>query len=162
MGADRYSDHALLPLGEGGDIGRPRVVQSGATMMPMSTSEQPAAPMFSGPLNALSNFYVGEPFFVPELDAMVVTGEHAFNAFKPLDPDARATILAAGSPGAAKRVGRTAPPREGWDTGVRVWSMTRVLVSKFTDPATAAVLTGTGQRPLVEANHWCDQFWGDC
>lgn len=118
--------------------------------------------MFRGYLRELSNYHRGAPFFVPELDATAATGEHAFNALKTLDVGARSAILAAGSPGEAKRLGRTAPLREEWDTGLRVWAMTRVIVAKFADPATAAVLTGTSGEPLVETNDWHDQFWGDC
>lgn len=139
------------------------VAQSGATLLTMAmTKARPSAPMFSGRLSALSNYHAARPFLVPELDAMVATGEHAFNAFKTLDLAARSAILAAGSPGAAKRLGRTAPLRDGWDTGVRVWAMTRVIVAKFADPDTAAALTSTGDQALVETNDWHDQFWGDC
>lgn len=118
-------------------------------------------PMFHGELRVLSN-YASTPFYVPDLNATAPTGEHAFNAFKTLDPDARAAILAAPSPGAAKKFGRSAPLRSGWDTGVRVWAMTRVVVAKFADADLAGVLLGTGDRHLIETNDWHDQFWGDC
>ena len=61
-------------------------------------NEPPVAPMFTGALRALSNF-APTPFHVPELAATAQTGEHAFNAFKTLDPAARTAILAAPTPG---------------------------------------------------------------
>lgn len=118
--------------------------------------------MFRGALRALSNYDVAQPFYVPDLDMMAPSGEHAFNAFKTLDLRARASILAQPTPGAAKRAGRTATLRPGWDAGVRVWAMTRVLVAKFSVPAARDVLLGTGEQHLVETNDWHDQFWGDC
>jgi len=119
------------------------------------------APMFSGVLRALSNHAPGA-FYVPDLDATAPTGEHAFNALKTLDAAARDTVLAAPSPGETKRRGRSVPLRPGWDTGVRVWAMTRVLVAKFSTEGPAATLLWTGDMPLVETNTWHDQFWGDC
>lgn len=119
------------------------------------------APMFHGELRVLSN-YASTPFYVPDLAATAPTGEHAFNALKTLDLDARAAILATPSPGAAKKLGRSATLRAGWDTGVRVWAMTRVIVAKFADEDCAAVLLGTGDRHLIETNDWHDNFWGDC
>ena len=62
-------------------------------------------PMFSGPLGFLSNFDT-TPFWMPELNARVRSGEHAFNALKTLDERSRERILAQPTPGLAKRQGR--------------------------------------------------------
>lgn len=120
-----------------------------------------SAPMFSGALRALSN-YADTPFYFPEMRMEVASGEHAFNALKTLDPGARADILAAPTPGAAKKLGRSVQLRAGWDAGVRVWSMTRVVQAKFSDPDLARLLIDTGDLELRETNTWHDQFWGDC
>lgn len=118
-------------------------------------------PMFRGPLWPLSNFYT-DPFYLPELDAVVASAEHGFNALKTSYPREQRQVLAAATPKAAKAAGRAVTLRPGWDTGARVWAMRRVLGGKFTVPATAQVLLGTGDLRLVETNTWHDQFWGDC
>lgn len=118
-------------------------------------------PMFSGELAFLSNFDP-TPFYVPALHAVVPSGEHAFNALKTPDPAEQRLVLAASTPGEAKRVGRRVGLRTGWDTGGRVLAMQKVLVAKFQVPALASALAATGDRRLVETNHWHDMFWGSC
>lgn len=118
-------------------------------------------PMFRGDLRFLSN-YADTPFWMPELGATAASGEHAFNALKTLDPGQRAGVLAAGSPGEAKRRGRSVTLRPGWDRGVRVYAMTRVVAAKFAAPDRAGLLAATGDLSLVETNDWHDQFWGSC
>lgn len=118
-------------------------------------------PMFSGPLSFLSNFDP-TPFHVPALDAVAPTGEHAFNALKTLFPAEQKRVLAAAFAAEAKRLGRRVTLRPGWDNGVRVWAMQRVLAAKFSLPALGERLAATGDQPLVETNNWHDQFWGSC
>ena len=117
--------------------------------------------MFTGELGFLSNFDT-TPFWVPQLGCWVQSGEHGFNAFKTLDGAQRAAVLAAPTPGASKGAGRRVTLRPGWDAGVRVWAMQRVLVAKFQLPELRARLLATGGLMLVESNTWHDQFWGDC
>lgn len=117
--------------------------------------------MFSGPLGFLSNFDE-TPFFVPQLGGEAASGEHAFNALKTLDPAEQRDVLAAPTPSLAKRQGRRVALRPGWDTGVRVWAMQRVLTAKYALPGLAQRLVDTGDLELVETNHWHDQFWGSC
>lgn len=119
------------------------------------------APMFSGDLAFLSNFDP-TPFHVPALGAEVATGEHGFNALKTADLHEQRHVLAAANPSEAKRRGRNVTLRAGWDSGLRVWAMQRVLMAKFSMPALAAALDATGDTVLVETNHWHDQFWGSC
>ena len=118
-------------------------------------------PMFTGALGFLSNFDQ-TPFFVPQLDAITPSGEHAFNALKTLDPAERDNVLAAPTPGQSKSRGRRVALRPDWDAGVRVWAMQRVLTAKFALPRMRDLLAGTGSLVLIETNHWHDQFWGDC
>lgn len=118
-------------------------------------------PMLSGDLAFCSNFDPA-PFYVPALGQEAASGEHAFNALKTTDARQRAHVLAAPSASEAKRRGRRVDLRPGWDTGVRVQAMQRVLVAKFDLPDLEARLVATGDLMLVETNHWCDQVWGDC
>lgn len=114
-------------------------------------------PMFSGQLSFASNFDP-TPFFMPQFGVEVASGEHGFNALKTLDPIERLQVLQAGTPAQSKYVGRRVTLRPDWDTGARVWAMRQVLAAKFTVPGLAARLDATGYLPLVETNHWHDQF----
>lgn len=119
---------------------------------------------FSGEHAFLSNFY-DCPFEVKGL--VVPTAEHAYQAQKTLDPYARAGILQASTPGQAKRLGRTAPMRPGWEDGLRVEVMREILRWKFASanaelemPPLSVELMKTGDKHLVEGNTWGDTFWG--
>ncbi|MFJ8886958.1 NADAR family protein [Streptomyces sp. NPDC102402] len=77
------------------------------------------------------------------------------------DSEAEALAVAAGSPAAAKKVGRLV---KGFDDGI--WARERFAlvvagsVHKFgQDPALRAYLLGTGERVLVEASPM-DRIWG--
>jgi predicted NAD-dependent protein-ADP-ribosyltransferase YbiA (DUF1768 family) len=98
--------------------------------------------------------------------------ERPFQAFKTDDLEVAVAILAADTPGMAKRMGkpperggRVADLREGWDTGVSREAMRWLLARKFGDrPGEPAGygdrLLGTGYRMLVEGNTWGDRTWG--
>jgi ribA/ribD-fused uncharacterized protein len=118
-------------------------------------------PMFSGKLASLSNFHQF-PFFVYDLKRRVPTAEHAFNALKTLDGEERDWVLAASTPGEAKKRGRAVTLRPGWDTGQRVNTMQKILSYKFSNLDMWEDLWLTGDLKLVETNGWHDQFWGDC
>lgn len=118
-------------------------------------------PMFDGPLRFLSNFDE-TPFWVPQLDQMVRSAEHAFNALKTVDPAARQRVLDQTSPGMAKQAGRRVPLRPGWENGLRVRAMQTVLLAKFRVLDLHERLQDTGDLHLVETNVWHDNFWGDC
>jgi ribA/ribD-fused uncharacterized protein len=121
---------------------------------------------FSGEWEPLSNFArvpVTIYSSLEDREIMYPTAEHAFNAAKTLDPAERAAILAASTPGEAKRLGRKATLRPGWATHVRYTAMRMVIEAKFGlgSPA-AAVMLATGTATLIEGNRWHDQHWGDC
>ena len=117
---------------------------------------------FAGDYRFLSNFYVGEPFDV-EVRGRVVSarsGEHAYQASKPIHDANSTAILAATTPGEAKRLGRRAAIRDDWDA-VSIAVMRRVIRAKFTaGSALAERLLATGHAVLVEGNTWNDRFWG--
>src|SRR6266508_6233893 len=75
--------------------------------------------------------------------------------------DARAAVIAASSPMAARVLGQTVPLRVGWDDQKRT-VMARLLRAKFSDARLAAALLATGTGQLVEVNTWGDHYWGVC
>lgn len=116
---------------------------------------------FRGPHRFLSNFAPCVVFLEGEL---CDTAEHAYQAgkFSIDDPD-RAKVLAAETPGAAKRLGNKAPDRS---ERFKLALMERVLRMKFSqdiNPDLWKKLQDTGRdRKLIEGNHWGDKFWGVC
>lgn len=95
-------------------------------------------------------------------DEVWPTVEHAFQAAKTTDADWRRRIQEAKTPMTAKRRGLGAPLRADWEL-VKRDVMRAALESKFA-PGTelAERLLATGDRELVELNHWHDVTWGKC
>ncbi|WP_248581586.1 NADAR family protein [Nocardioides sp. InS609-2] len=121
-------------------------------------------PMFSNDMFWASNFNT-EPYFSPYWGQMVDSGEHDFNARKPVELEAATAILSAPSPGAAKALGTKRGAftlRPGWDHGGRVRAMQDTLLGKFAVPEMTDRLLATGTLHLVETNYWHDNFWGSC
>lgn len=111
---------------------------------------------FTGPYRFLSNFYSAPVM----LDGMVYpTVEHAFQAAKSSHPGYRENVRLASSPGQAKRISRTAPLRDDWES-VRLQIMADLVWLKFQDPNLRRQLIATAGRRLVEGNDWGDKFWG--
>ena len=123
---------------------------------------------FEGRHAFLSNFHPspvqalppwrGTPSMIGETAPTV---EHAYQAAKCADPVQRAAILLAKSAGVAKRLGRKAQLRDGWDED-RVGVMRGLLAQKFAKEAWGGSLLATGASLLVEGNEWSDDFWGAC
>jgi ribA/ribD-fused uncharacterized protein len=107
---------------------------------------------FNNDYEFLSNFFV-------EKDGS--TAEHKYQAAKAIEIEDYDRILAAETPGKAKRMGRGIPCREDWNTA-RLGVMLGILMTKFEDPELRAKLTATGRMPLTEHNNWHDCFWGAC
>ncbi len=115
---------------------------------------------FRGAWAFLSNF---QPAVLDWEGITYPTSEHAFNAGKTTDEDARRWIAVAPTPREAKRRGRAVQLRPGWDERVRFEVMADVLRAKFAcRPERVAALVGTGDAVLVEGNTWHDNVWGDC
>jgi N-glycosidase YbiA len=87
--------------------------------------------------------------------------EHAYQAAKTLDRPSRIAIALCETPGAAKRAGKQAPMRDGWDD-MKLAVMEDLLRQKFKDPELADQLLDTEGHELVEGNFWGDVFWGVC
>lgn len=105
----------------------------------------------AGEFSFLSNFY--------EHDGWTV--EHHYQAAKTDDPQWVKRILRASTPAAAKKLGRKAPIRLGWDDE-RITVMRTLLRLKFIDPKMRVLLHSTGDAELIEGNWWGDTFWGVC
>ena len=114
---------------------------------------------FSEEYRFLSNFFDA----AVEYDRISYpTVEHAFQAQKTEDRGEQRAIAAAGSPGAAKRMGRKVKLRRDWES-VKVGIMRELVQLKFTThPDLAERLLATGDAQLIEGNSWNDNFWGVC
>lgn len=130
-----------LPLPTVDDAGRPTLISR-----------------FSGRWRLLSNFH---PSPVQFDGHTYPTVEHAYQAAKTTDEQWRTRIRQTNSPGQAKRVGRKAPLRPGWDQ-LKVDVMLELLRKKFAGGLLRQQLEQTGDATLVEGNTWGDTFWGVC
>ncbi len=120
---------------------------------------------FKGRYRFLSNFY---PAWVSFDGDLYPTVEHAYQAAKTLDPSIRKHVRVADSPGEAKRRGRKAPLRAGWEDA-KLGVMLDLLRQKFARTAGTvpfleawAKLLATEDQELIEGNTWGDTFWGVC
>tara|TARA_Y100000310_G_scaffold94631_1_gene92389 strand:- start:3790 stop:4212 length:423 start_codon:yes stop_codon:yes gene_type:complete len=115
---------------------------------------------FTTPENRwLSNFWV-HPITI---DGKVYgsTG-HYYQAMKATTEQAHENVRTSKTPGAAKRMGKLITSRTDWDR-VKEDVMLAALRAKFV-PGTdlAERLLATGDKQLVEGNHWGDEYWGVC
>lgn len=113
---------------------------------------------FMGEHEFLSNFYEQTVHFN---GVAYPTAEHAFQAAKTVTPEEHALILAAATPGRAKRLGKKVKLRPDWES-VKIDMMRQVLRSKFSHPDLQHLLLETGDAELIEGNDWGDRFWGVC
>lgn len=124
----------------------------------MSKKNNEAITSFTGDYRFLSNFYPAEV----ELDGITYPSvEHAYQAAKTLDTDARKAFHKSPLPTAAeaKKLGKKLQLRSDWE-GIKLSIMESLLVQKFAHQELMEKLTETGERQLVEGNTWSDIFWG--
>ena len=116
---------------------------------------------FSGEYRFLSNFWVlDEPVIYEGLS--YYSTETAYQRAKTQDPDEAARFTCRMSPGSAKSLGRKVSLREDWDN-VKVSIMQDLVLQKFVNNEDLGrALVATGERVLIEGNHWNDTFWGVC
>lgn len=115
--------------------------------------------LFIGEYHFLSNFF----------DCIIVSNgevyssvEHAYQAAKNDSRHFRDAIKKCKTPGAAKRLGKTAQLRPNWDV-TKVRLMERLVRDKFfRHPSLVQALKATGNQELIEGNNWNDTFWGQC
>jgi hypothetical protein len=113
---------------------------------------------FNGEYRFLSNFY---PAKLRVLGIPYQNSEAAYQAAKTLDISQR-ELLSNVEPDQAKRMGRKIVLRSDWSLVVKLEVMELCLRAKFMDPKLSSLLTDTGDRELIEGNHWGDTFWGVC
>ncbi len=112
---------------------------------------------FSGANRFLSNFW---PAPLDYDGIRYPTAEHAYQAAKTLDLEARARIAALPTAADAKREGKKVEMRPDWDQ-VKDQVMLDIVRAKFQqNPELAAKLRATGSVDLVEGNTWGDTYWG--
>jgi ribA/ribD-fused uncharacterized protein len=126
----------------------------------VTIAEAPLPPIrgFTGKHRFLSNF---TPAKVWLDDVPYVSVEHAYQAAKTLDPQERAIVRNAPTPGKAKRMGRMVKIREDWER-VKVGVMFGLVMQKFAIHELREMLLMTDGQLLVEDNDWGDRFWGVC
>ena len=123
-----------------------------------SVDAAPVIDSFRGDFSFFSNFYKSTIYFQGEKYASV---EHAYQAYKTLDPHLRKMIQEAPTPGKAKKLGQSVTLRPDWDS-VKIDLMRSLVRKKFENPFMKPLLLATDGAKLVEGNHWGDVFWGVC
>lgn len=119
---------------------------------------------FKGDFRWLSNF-IGDTGLVirsityPDIIANNV--ELIYHAEKCVNRDDIMRILAAGTPGKAKRVARQIELRPDWDA-VKLGIMEQLVRQKFSQPPFQGLLLSTNDAYIEEGNYWHDNYWGVC
>lgn len=118
---------------------------------------------FDGEYAFLSNYYPSK--IVYDVDdgytMYAKTVEHGFHAAKTLSMEEELDILAANTPGQAKRLGRKCTLRPDWEN-VKDDVMRTLLRKKFAIPELRDKLLATGDAKLIEGTTWHDNYWGVC
>ena len=114
---------------------------------------------FCGKWRFLSNFWEGEQGIMEDHE-LFPTAEHLYQFHKAINDLDRMRIVAARTPGTAKRIGRCMNIRTDWDYIKQSVMLDVVRAKFFQDPALANLLLETGDRELIEENSWGDTFWG--
>ena len=104
----------------------------------------------------LSNFYEAE---IEYRGLRYGSNEAAFQAQKCMTEEEKLPFTEA-RPSKSKGLGRRVPLRPDWEE-VKVGIMEEIVRAKFTQhPELAARLLATGDKVLIEGNHWGDTCWG--
>lgn len=129
----------------------------------IAATGQPPVLSFFDENRFLSNFHpVPGQIIVRGLEAE--TAEQIYQALKTKNPELQEAILAAATPGKAKRLGSaltTEQMRPGWDA-IKLGIMAEIITAKFSQETLAEQLVSTGDAVLIEGNDWCDVYWGMC
>lgn len=109
---------------------------------------------FEGDFHFLSNF--------SSEGGVKPTVEHHFQAAKTDDPKRKKEILAAPTPGIAKKMGNDRKRTvliDNWESE-KLSVMWELLKQKFGQRDARDKLLATGDAKLVEGNYWGDTYWG--
>jgi ribA/ribD-fused uncharacterized protein len=124
---------------------------------PTETAEKISG--FFGRYKWLSNMYgLHIPIHVLNIDFRCV--ETAFVAHKTTDPLMRLKMSLLKSPHEAKQLGRKVELRPDWED-IKLDIMYELVFTKFRQSGYLCTkLLATGDKQLIEANDWGDEFWG--
>lgn len=113
---------------------------------------------FFGPYRFLSNFH----FVNVEYDGMVYrTTEHAYQAAKTLDSEARQRIQRMTAPRDARAAGQLVKYRDDWEQ-IKSSVMYDLSCQKYANDPLRSMLLATEDAFLEETNTWGDVYWGVC
>lgn len=106
----------------------------------------------------LSNFYICKV----KIDGIEYSSsEAAFQAQKCVNPEEKKKFIDM-TPTQAKRYGKKVELRPDWED-VKISIMKEIVSQKFLqNPTLLEKLMATGDKELIEGNHWRDYFWGVC
>ncbi len=112
---------------------------------------------FSGHKNYLSNFYTAPTLFE---GVIYPTAEHAFQAAKTTDKEARKVFASHKDALRAKTEGKLLTLRPDWDI-IKLNTMLEIVRNKFERNSNLGqMLVATGDERLVHENYWRDTYWG--
>lgn len=115
---------------------------------------------FKGSNHFLSNFHPA-PVLLDGVEYPTV--EHAYQAAKTFDTEQRKNFLQPFvTAGVAKQLGKHVTLRRDWNEQTRLTKMLHLLRQKFKHEHLKEKLLATGEKDLIEGNHWNDTFWGEC
>jgi N-glycosidase YbiA len=113
---------------------------------------------FFGPYRFLSNFH----FVNVEYDGMVYrTTEHAYQAAKTFDIEARERIQRMTAPRDARAAGQLVKYRDDWEQ-IKDDVMYDLTCQKYAYDPLRSMLLETSDAYLEETNTWGDRYWGVC
>ena len=113
---------------------------------------------FFGEFRFLSNFHLAKV----ELDGMIFPStEHAYQAAKILDLEAREVFQTLSTPREARQLGQRVQCRSDWDQ-VKYSVMYDLNCQKYASNPLRQKLIDTGNLSLEETNTWGDNYWGVC
>lgn len=110
---------------------------------------------FEGKYRFLSNFW---SHFIYCESVWYPSVENAYQAMKMKNENDRKRFIAIKA-SAAKKLGRTLPMRDDWDT-VKLDIMYILVKQKFSNLVMRDMLLATGDAELQEGNWWGDVYWG--
>lgn len=114
---------------------------------------------FDGDYRWLSNFtYLDEPIVMCNLEFK--TTENVYQAMKCRNLEDMAEFVNI-TPSKAKRLGRTIPMVDDWDT-CKYDVMYHIQMLKYQQPKFKSLLLQTGDLYIEETNTWNDTYWGVC
>lgn len=128
-------------------------------LLPMLNTDTRINGFHDGKHDFLSNFYDAP---VRYNGILYPTREHAYQAQKSGNNRVQQIFAKLDTPQEAKTLGRAIRVREDWDT-IKDLVMFNIVYACFTqNPELALKLVETGNRELIEDNHWNDTYWGVC